>query len=616
MKAFQLKIMINNSKPPIWRRVIVPTGITFSQLGIIFNEVMGWSGYHLFEFEFYKKKLIFIEGAEEYSGNSWEYDYIDANTTYIREYLEESKTFTYIYDFGDKWRQKVTVEKIIDDYEFDYPQVIKYKGDCPIEDCGGIGGYYECLDIISNPDNEEYEERLEWMESQGYPKTYIMQEVNERLKEQFTYIWGKGETRTHDKIYNDIFSGNYGLKASKKDKNKNIKIYQSKKSYIKDNVELLRQILGIDNDRVSLEKYSLRTIFKDYLKEDLINILKKKHISGVSKLSKDKLLDKLIDDLLDRDVARQYFMFQTDYVINLLNETTKTKDSDILKLPMNNELEELFYTCYAGVTVNGNVSITPDAIRLYKKIAEEDFFLEKRKKSRITLECLRATTSLYGITPMDVLMKVIKKYSDITITEEEVKMIIDYIPFEFAIFKIRGNKIYKQELFEDDYGLYEAQMDKEYYIPTKKEIRELGNYGYLEDKYKDRLVLFMVNKMDINEEVAIDTCNEIQYRIMIGGDIEDVLDILDKYEVFVEDEKQVKQLFKIINDMWNNTRMIVNRGYTPNELLKYEKLQPLVKNTEGMDNVISFESAKKKVYPNSPCPCGSGKKYKFCCGRK
>ena len=49
---------------------------------------------------------------------------------------------------------------------------------------------------------------------------------------------------------------------------------------------------------------------------------------------------------------------------------------------------------------------------------------------------------------------------------------------------------------------------------------------------------------------------------------------------------------------------------------KYEKLQPLVKNTEGMDNVISFESAKKKVYPNSPCPCGSGKKYKFCCGRK
>ena len=25
---------------------------------------------------------------------------------------------------------------------------------------------------------------------------------------------------------------------------------------------------------------------------------------------------------------------------------------------------------------------------------------------------------------------------------------------------------------------------------------------------------------------------------------------------------------------------------------------------------------EKKIYPNDPCPCGSGKKYKQCCGRK
>ena len=25
---------------------------------------------------------------------------------------------------------------------------------------------------------------------------------------------------------------------------------------------------------------------------------------------------------------------------------------------------------------------------------------------------------------------------------------------------------------------------------------------------------------------------------------------------------------------------------------------------------------EKKVYPNDPCPCGSGKKYKQCCGRR
>ena len=31
--------------------------------------------------------------------------------------------------------------------------------------------------------------------------------------------------------------------------------------------------------------------------------------------------------------------------------------------------------------------------------------------------------------------------------------------------------------------------------------------------------------------------------------------------------------------------------------------------------VVSDGNAQKKIYPNDPCPCGSGKKYKKCCGR-
>jgi len=30
----------------------------------------------------------------------------------------------------------------------------------------------------------------------------------------------------------------------------------------------------------------------------------------------------------------------------------------------------------------------------------------------------------------------------------------------------------------------------------------------------------------------------------------------------------------------------------------------------------SIRRESDKVYPNDPCPCGSGKKYKNCCGRK
>lgn len=103
--------------------------------------------------------------------------------------MEDDKWFNYIYDFGDYWKHRVTVEKVLDDYEFDYPQVVKYKGNCPPEDCGGIWGYYDKLSIMEDEDDPEYEEVVEWME--GYPKVYDMEEVNDFFKNVYFYKWGK-----------------------------------------------------------------------------------------------------------------------------------------------------------------------------------------------------------------------------------------------------------------------------------------------------------------------------------------------------------------------------------------------------------------------------------------
>lgn len=43
------------------------------------------------------------------------------------------------------------------------------------------------MDIISDKTNPEYHERLEWMEMQGYPNEYNMDDVNANLKERYFY---------------------------------------------------------------------------------------------------------------------------------------------------------------------------------------------------------------------------------------------------------------------------------------------------------------------------------------------------------------------------------------------------------------------------------------------
>ncbi|MCQ2483352.1 MAG: plasmid pRiA4b ORF-3 family protein [Clostridia bacterium] len=45
MKAYQ---------PPIWRRIIVPAGLSFAQFTLIVNSVFEWDGYHLSEYYFRK----------------------------------------------------------------------------------------------------------------------------------------------------------------------------------------------------------------------------------------------------------------------------------------------------------------------------------------------------------------------------------------------------------------------------------------------------------------------------------------------------------------------------------------------------------------------------------
>jgi hypothetical protein len=59
-------------------------------------------------------------------------------TVKIDRYLEKYRTLTYVYDFGDNWRHKIELEKVIEDYEFGYPTILEGEGACPPEDVVGF----------------------------------------------------------------------------------------------------------------------------------------------------------------------------------------------------------------------------------------------------------------------------------------------------------------------------------------------------------------------------------------------------------------------------------------------------------------------------------------------
>jgi len=53
---------------------------------------------------------------------------------------------------------------------------------CPPEDCGGIGRYYNMLEIIKNPEDPEYEDMMDWLGDKFEPEEFNLEAINRRLK--------------------------------------------------------------------------------------------------------------------------------------------------------------------------------------------------------------------------------------------------------------------------------------------------------------------------------------------------------------------------------------------------------------------------------------------------
>ena len=73
------------------------------------------------------------------------------------------RKFGYEYDLGDGWQHEIKIEKTIEMDDLRNPLCIEGERACPPEDSGGLGGYYEKLEVLADPRHEEYRDIREWM---------------------------------------------------------------------------------------------------------------------------------------------------------------------------------------------------------------------------------------------------------------------------------------------------------------------------------------------------------------------------------------------------------------------------------------------------------------------
>ena len=174
----QLKVTLRNVRPPIWRRIQVPSSFSLAALHEVLQIVMGWSNSHLHQFDV---------GGMCFADPRFELDTEDSSKEKLSMIVQECARFSYHYDFGDDWQHDILIEKALALAPgVDYPICIAGKRACPPEDCGGPWGYADMLAILKKSPskrNDEDTERLDWLGHDFDPEAFDLDAIDSDLKQ-------------------------------------------------------------------------------------------------------------------------------------------------------------------------------------------------------------------------------------------------------------------------------------------------------------------------------------------------------------------------------------------------------------------------------------------------
>jgi hypothetical protein len=177
--VYQIKVVLLETDPPIWRQFVVPSSVTLHRLHLILQDVMGWTNSHLYKFQIGTKEYAEPDPDNEF----YELDFKNSRRTKLWQVVtKKGSTFQYEYDFGDSWTHMLLVEGIFEgEPGKQYPVCLAGERACPPEDCGGTYGYAELLEIIKNPDHEQYQDMITWLGGRFDLEAFDIDSVNLKL---------------------------------------------------------------------------------------------------------------------------------------------------------------------------------------------------------------------------------------------------------------------------------------------------------------------------------------------------------------------------------------------------------------------------------------------------
>ena len=134
----QVKVSLHGAKPPVWRRLELPSDLRLDLVHEALQTAFGWYDCHYHQFETPCGEY----GDPAQNADTWRDD--ESEVALAQVAGEAGARIGYVYDFGDDWRHDLVVEAIVPAAPgVRYPRCTGGRGLPPEEDSGGIRAHNE-----------------------------------------------------------------------------------------------------------------------------------------------------------------------------------------------------------------------------------------------------------------------------------------------------------------------------------------------------------------------------------------------------------------------------------------------------------------------------------------
>ncbi|MFD0590921.1 SEC-C metal-binding domain-containing protein [Paenibacillus sp. GCM10027627] len=234
----------------------------------------------------------------------------------------------------------------------------------------------------------------------------------------------------------------------------------------------------------------------------------------------------------------------------------------------------------------------------------------------LVLDYVVACVNLYGVIPTKELYAILNKQNPGVLSETEFIEIVEHLPQLDWHIKLQYNRFYDETLesLDEIEALENKAKGKPYYAPPKAELMQYKDSWYTDSTSQlVALKTYILNHLSSDANLARMLIEDIQMISSMEGSLQHILQAFENRNIEFRYKEQVEAIVPLIIDVVNHTRVWSNKGHTPLEL---KEMNPEAQDAKQAPYRlrVNQQITSVKVGRNEPCICGSGKKYKKCCG--